>query len=175
MSSYEPAESIGHIDPLMHFTSPVLKITYMLLMMAIKDRVKVLTFIRNRQKGTITIMADHKDELVPPPRHLSRYILRRLRRLGQFAFRDPETSFRFTFTEDGGQQRLDWFIDQNGEKELLAAELSKIAWLSHEEEMAKLMARADKRQREARRKFWLILAAIIGFAALGIFIYAKFH
>ena len=139
-------------------TSPVLRIVWMILLLAIKDKCKIVTFSRKRGKRGI-VKADEYC-MVPPPRHLFSQIIRILRHIGRDTTKNPQSPFHFTYTETGQEQKLDWFIDYDTTCDI-GGELNDLMQKVHNAEETYRKLKNDNRRRKVRLKLWVVVATML--------------
>lgn len=156
----EKSFNIYDANPQIHYASPVLKILWMILLLAIRDKSKVITFSRKRGKRDMVVKLDNEHDMVPPPRHLFSRIVNVLRQIGRDATKNPQSSFQFTYTETGQEQKFDWFINHDTTNDL-NAELNKLMQKVLDVEELDRKEWHEKQKRRTRRKRWGIGGLIV--------------
>lgn len=147
------------------YASPVTKILWMMLLLAVRDRRKVITFSRKRGKRKMVVKLDNEHDMVPPPRHLYSRIVAILRRIGRDAGKNPHSAFNFLYTETGQEQKLEWFINHEAAHDL-KEELNGLLQKVHDAEEADRKQKNDERARQVRRKRWIIGSVTLGVVAI---------
>lgn len=137
--------------PQVFFASPVLKITWMILLVAIRHKCGVISFSRERGGKGMTVKLDNEHDMVPPPRHLFPQIVKVLRRVGRDAIKNSKSPFQFTYIETGQEQKLDWSINYNAAPDV-DAELNNLMQKIHKAEEAERKLWNEKRKRQIQRK-----------------------
>lgn len=153
--------------PQVFFASPVLKIVWMILLIAIKYKCKAVSFSRKRGKRGMAVKLDNEHDMVPPPRHLFPLITKVLRCIGRNAIKNSQSPFQFIYTETGQEQKLDWFIDYNAAPDV-DAELNNLMQKIHEAEEAERKLWNEKWRRQIQRKRYVVA----GIFALAILVFS---
>ena len=133
--------------------SPIPKLVWMILLISIRDKCKVLTLELKRNDGEhMTITMDGEHEMVPPPRHLSCTILDMVCRIGREAAKNQKSSFGFLYTETGSGQTLQWLTCYDNE-DAPGTELDTLMQkIVDEETAAEELKTQEKRRRELQKQ-----------------------
>ncbi len=146
---------------------PVSKIIWLTLLLAIRDKNKLVTFSQQRGKRKMTMMLDNELEMVPPPTHLAAGIFRMLRRLGRDNARYKKGPFSFTYTETGHEKKLEWLINYDNDNDpvshLDVSIQNMIEKKEEEESIKQNLAKQAQKKRRLRKlvatMVWLALLA----------------
>lgn len=160
MDTQENNMNIFDKYPQVVFASPVLKILWIMLLLTTKNKCKAISFSRKRGKKGMVVKLDNEHDMVPPPRHLFSQIVKVLLRIGRNAAKNPQSPFRFTYTETGQEQKLDWFINHDVAPDI-DAELNNLMQKVHEAEEAERKLRNEKRRQQIRRKRCVVASVVM--------------
>lgn len=142
------------------YASPVLKILWMMLFLAIRDKCKVITFSRKRGKRRMAAKLDNEHNILPPPRHLFSRIISMLRRIGRDTAKNPQSPFWFTYIETGQERKFDWFVNHSAQCDI-NAELNAFGQKIYDVEESKRKLENEIRNRQIRRKRLLVASIFV--------------